>query len=454
MNLLIVGAGKIGHAITAQLSKEGHDLTLIDKRPEVLEAVQSTYDINTIAGNGASLTILKEAGVKEADVLIAVSNADEINLLACITAATLNPSIQCIARIRDPEYAAQAYQMAGMFHLALVINPEKQTAAEIASLIKMPGTLHRETFAKARIEIVELRVEEGSRLDGKKLSDLEKLVHSKVLVCAVERGGKTIMPDGAFVLKAGDKFSVTAYPEQLHNMLASLGIVRKDIHHVLIAGGGRISFYLAEQLDKMHITTTLIEKDRNRCELLAERLPHSRIVHGDASSQAFLDEEDLEDYDALVSMTGLDEMNIVISMYGALRKVPLTITKVSRGENIQLLNDLPIGPVVCPKDLVTMHIVRYIRAMERSGESAVVSIHKIADGSAEALELVVDEHTKYAGRMLKDIPVKKNILFVSIRHGAKVSIADGSSIYQPGDTIVIMASQDEVIRSINDIFAE
>lgn len=454
MKLLIVGAGKVGHAITAQLSKEGHDLTLIDTRSEVLEEVQSTYDINTIAGNGASMAVLKEAGVESTDVLIAVSNADEVNLLACITASSLNPKIQCIARIRDPEYVAQAYQMAGLFHLALVINPEKQAAGEIASLLKLPGTLHRDTFAKARIEIIELRVERGSRLVNRSLADLEKIVHSKVLVCAVERDGKTIMPDGSFVLKEGDKFSVTAYPDQLHAMLAYLGIVKKDVRHVLIAGGGRISYYLARQLDQMHMKATLIEIDRERCDRLAELLPHATIVHGDASSQALLDAEDMDRYDAVVSMTGVDEMNIVISMYASVKKVPMTITKLGRSENLSLLQNLPIGATVCPKELCTMHIVRYIRAMEKSSGSAAVSVHKIADGTAEALEMVVDETTKHIGVPLKKMPIRRNILIVSIRHGMKVEIADGNSIFEPGDTVVLVTAQDHVISRLNDIFEE
>lgn len=454
MKLLIVGAGKVGHAITAQLSKEGHDLTLIDKRSEVLEEVQGTYDINTVPGNGASMAVLHDGNVESSDVLIAVSNADEVNLLACITARTMNPRICCIARIRDPEYVDQAYQMAKTFNLALVINPEKQAAVEIAHLLKLPGTLHRDTFAKARIEIIELRVDAGSRLVNRRLSDLEKIVHSQVLVCAVERDGNVIMPDGSFVLKEGDKFSVTAYPDQLHAMLAYLGIVKKDVRHVMIAGGGRISYYLAQQLEKMHMTATIIERDRARCDLLAELLPHATIVCGDASSQSLLDAEDMDRYDAVVSMTGLDEMNIVISMYAALRKVPLTITKLGRGENISVLQNLPIGPLVCPKELCTMHIVRYIRAMEKSSGSAAVSVHKIADGGAEALEMVVDENTKHIGVALKDMPIRKNILIVSIRHGSRVTIANGMSAFHPGDTVVLVAAQDHVIKVLNDIFEE
>lgn len=454
MKLLIVGAGKVGHAITAQLSKEGHDLTLIDKRSEVLEEVQGTYDINTVQGNGASMAVLHDGDVENTDVLIAVSNADEVNLLACMTARTMNPRISCIARIRDPEYADQAYHMAKTFNLALVINPEKQAAAEIVQLLKLPGTLHRDTFAKARIEIIELRVDAGSRLVNRRLADLEKLVHSQVLVCAVERDGKTIMPDGSFVLKEGDKFSVTAYPDQLHSMLAYLGIVKKDVRHVMIAGGGRISYYLAQQLEKLRMKATIIEKDRARCDQLAELLPHATIVCGDASSQALLDAEDMDRYDAVVSMTGLDEMNIVISMYASLRKVPLTITKLGRGENISVLQNLPVGPLVCPKELCTMHIVRYIRAMEKSSGSAAVSVHKIADGGAEALEMVVDERTKHIGTALKDIPIRRNILIVSIRHGSQVAIANGMSAFWPGDTVVLVAGRDHVIRTLNDIFEE
>ncbi len=452
MNILIVGAGKVGYTCTAQLSKEGHDLTLVDTRSSVLETVQASYDVITVAGNGASLSVLQEAGIKDMDVLIAVSNADEVNLLSCITAKTVNPKIICIARIRDPEYVEQAYALRRTFGLALVLNPERQAANEIVQLINLPGSLARESFAKARIELVELPVLANSRICNKKLVDLESVLHTKVLVCAVDRNGQVVIPTGEFVLREGDHIFVTASLMNLQKMLYAIGLIHERVKHVLIAGGGRLSYYLAQLLNKGGITATIIERDEKRCEELSEMVSEmTTIVHGDASSHALLESEVLSDYDAFVSCTGLDELNIVLSMYASESRVPVTITKLGRGENIDILNNLPIGPIVCPKDLCTTHIVRYVRAMQNVSGSAL-SVHQIANGHAEVLEFEVDANTKHIGEAFKHMPIRKNILIVSVGRGPQTDIANGNSHYAVGDTVVVLTTRDSVIHTINDIF--
>lgn len=452
MKITIVGAGKVGTTITAQLSKEGHDITLIDTKSDVLENAQGVYDIISVAGNGASMATLQDAGIQNNDLLIAVTSRDEVNMLACITAKNINPKINCIARIRDPEYVAQAYKMSKEFGLSLVINPEKQAAVEISQLLKLPGTLSREFFAKARMEMIEIKIEEYSKLVGVKLQDLQKIVHTKVLVCAVERDGKAIMPDGSFVLRVNDKISVAAQSESLHSLLYSVGIIKKPIKHVLLAGGSRLAYYLAQELLKSHMTVNIIEIDENACNELAELLPEATIVKGDASSQAVLDAEDLSDYDAVVSCTGIDELNVIISMYAALCKVPLTITKLGRGGNTRMLDALPMGPIVCPKNLCTSHIVRYVRAMMQSSGSAALSVHQIANGNAEVLEFMVDENTKHIGESLKDISIKKNILIASITSKGVSSVADGQQKFHVGDTVVVVVARENPILNLNDIF--
>ncbi len=452
MKITIVGAGKVGTTITAQLSKEGHDITLIDTKSDVLENAQGVYDIISVAGNGASMATLQDAGIQNNDLLIAVTSRDEVNMLACITAKNINPKINCIARIRDPEYVAQAYKMSEEFGLSLVINPEKQAAVEISQLLKLPGTLSREFFAKARMEMIEIKIEEYSKLVGVKLQDLQKIVHTKVLVCAVERDGKAIMPDGSFVLRVNDKISVAAQSESLHSLLYSVGIIKKPIKHVLLAGGSRLAYYLAQELLKSHMTVNIIEIDENTCNELAELLPEATIVKGDASSQAVLDAEDLSDYDAVVSCTGIDELNVIISMYAALCKVPLTITKLGRGGNTRMLDALPMGPIVCPKNLCTSHIVRYVRAMMQSSGSAALSVHQIANGNAEVLEFMVDENTKHIGESLKDISIKKNILIASITSKGVSSVADGQQKFHVGDTVVVVVARENPILNLNDIF--
>lgn len=398
------------------------------------------------------MATLQDAGIQNNDLLIAVTSRDEVNMLACITAKNINPKINCIARIRDPEYVAQAYKMSEEFGLSLVINPEKQAAVEISQLLKLPGTLSREFFAKARMEMIEIKIEEYSKLVGVKLQDLQKIVHTKVLVCAVERDGKAIMPDGSFVLRVNDKISVAAQSESLHSLLYSVGIIKKPIKHVLLAGGSRLAYYLAQELLKSHMTVNIIEIDENTCNELAELLPEATIVKGDASSQAVLDAEDLSDYDAVVSCTGIDELNVIISMYAALCKVPLTITKLGRGGNTRMLDALPMGPIVCPKNLCTSHIVRYVRAMMQSSGSAALSVHQIANGNAEVLEFMVDENTKHIGESLKDISIKKNILIASITSKGVSSVADGQQKFHVGDTVVVVVARENPILNLNDIF--
>lgn len=453
MKILIAGAGKVGKSLTRELSSEGHDLSLIDKNPKVLEDIMESYDVITVQGNSATRTTLLEAGVEDADVFIAATNADEINMLACVTAHALNKNIHTIARIRDPEYVAQAYSMQDDFGMDLVINPDRQAAFEIARLLKYPGFLKRESFAKARVEIVELKVKSESRLANVSLMDLSKVVRCKVLICAVLRDGKCIMPGGSFVLKENDRVFVTGDSEELHSLLRNIGVITMPVRHVLVAGGSKVAYYLAQELEKNNITTSIIESNPVACDRLSTLLPNTTIIQGDASKQSVLESEEIGSYDGFVSTTGIDELNIVISMYANIAKVPQIVTKISRSENNQVFDSLPIGSVVCPKDLCTMHIVRYVRAIVDQ-KGAALTIHKIADGQAEAIEFQADETTKHCGEKLSNIHIKKNVLICSIGHGAKVEIPNGDTTFQQGDTLVVVATEDNIIMNLNDIFED
>ena len=453
MKILIAGAGKVGRALTDELSSEGHDITLIDMNSRVLEDAVGMYDVITLQGNSASKAVLEEAGVQNMDLLIAATNADEVNLLAVITAKALNPNIHTIARIRNPEYVEQARSMRDVFALSLVINPELQAAQEIARLLKYPGFLKRETFAKARVEIVELKVFKGSRLINIQLKSLSGVTRSQVLVAAVLRGGEAIMPDGNFVIKEDDRLFVTGAPDQLHEMLIHLGIINMPVNHVIMAGGGKISYYLAEELHKSHIATSIIEIDADKCRELAEQLPYSTIIHGDVSDRSTLDSEDIGDYDASVSLTGMDELNIVTSLYAHMHNVPNIVTKLGRGNDGDLIENMPIGSVICPKELCTMHIVRYVRAMQTK-EGAALSTHRIADGKIEAIEFTADQDTKHLGEKLKNIRTKKNALIISISHGKTSEIANGESSFNKGDTVVVITDTESSIKQLNDIFED
>lgn len=452
MNIIIAGDGKVGSTLTRLLSAEGHDVTLIDSNYKVLENSLEQYDVMAIHGNCASMDILLQAGVKDADLLIAVTNMDEVNLLCCTTSHGLNPKLHTIARIRNPEYTEQIYTMRSTFGLSMAINPEKQAAREIERLLKYPGFLKRDSFAKGRTEIVELRIGADSKLCNVALSDMNSIVKCRVLVCAVLRSGTAIAPKGNFILREGDRIFVTAPTQNLTTLLKNLGIITRRVRRVILCGGGRVSYYLASMLEKHGISIQLVEQNYERCRELATLLPETNVVHGDSTDQTLLDSEGLAEADAMVSLTGLDELNMIISLYGQSKGVPQVITKLSRMENRNVIDALSLGSVVCPKELCCNTIARYVRAMQNQS-GAAVTVHAIADGQAEAVEFLVDEATKNCNIPLKQIKLKENVLVVSINRGSHTEIPGGDSMFQKGDSVVVVTSGRGSIRQLNDIFA-
>lgn len=451
MKVIIAGDGKVGVAIARQLSTEGYDLTIIDSNQAILDSTLDQYDVMTVPGNCATMKVLLEAGIKDAQLLIATTGADEINLLCCMTAHTLNPNIHTIARIRNPEYSEQLFRMRNTFALSLAINPEKKAAHQMERLLKFPGFLKRESFAKDRVEIVELRIEKDIRLNHVSLVNLDSIIKCKVLVCAVLRDGQAIMPGGDFVFQENDRVFVTAPTNVLAVLLKNLGIITHKVSRVMIAGGGRTSYYLAQSLLKIGMHVQIIEKDREKCEKLSELLPNADIICGDASSHALMESEGLAKCDALVSMTGIDEINIIISLYASELGIPHVITKISHSENSAILDHLPVGSVICPKDLCCSTIVRYVRAVKNQA-GAAVSVHSIANGLAEAVEFVADENTKNCGIPLKNLHLKNGTLIVSITHNGKTEIPNGESSFQIGDTVIVVTKAERVLLQLNDIF--
>ena len=452
MNIIIAGDGKVGSMLTRQLSAEGHDITIIDSNARVLQSSVEHYDVICVQGNCASMDVLLQAGVRDAELLIAATSQDEVNLLCCTTAHALNRKLHTIARIRNPEYTEQIYRMRDIFGLSMVINPENQAATEIERLLKYPGFLRRDTFAKGRTEIVELRVDAGSKLCNVALAELRSIVKCQVLVCAVLRDGSAAAPKGDFVLREGDRIFVTALSQNLTTLLKNLGILTRRVRSVTLCGGGKISYYLAKRLEKSGISARIIEKDFARCQELCALLPGAEIIHGDISEQDLLESEQVSQADALVTLTGLDELNMIVSLYAASRNVPQVITKLGHTGNRGVIDSLSLGSVLCPRELVCSNIVRYVRAMENQ-TGAAISVHTIADGQAEAMEFLADETTRNCGRPLKEIRLKPNVLLVSISHGASTEIAHGDSAFQQGDTVVVVTNGREVIRQLNDIFA-
>ena len=452
MDIIIAGSGKVGLTLAQKLAAEGHDLTLIDSDTQVLETAVERYDAITVNGNCASSEVLLQAGVKEADLLIAATGADEVNLLCCMTAHGLNDSIHTIARIRNPEYTDQVMTMRNVFPLSLTVNPERQAAAEIERLLKYPGFLRRDTFAKGRAEIVELRVDSKSKLCNVSLSEMYGIIKSKVLVCAVLRSGEAVAPNGGFVLREGDRIFVTAPTGNLTVLLKNLGVITRRVRRVLLCGGGRVSYYLANLLERDGIAVSILEKDYDRCVQLAAMLPKTSVIHGDSSSQKTLEAQGIDDCDALVTLTGVDETNMIVSLYGSSRNVPQVITKLSRKENSSLADALALGSVISPRELCCNGIVRYVRAMQNQ-TGAALSVHSIADGQAEAVEFLVDETTRHCDEALKQIKLKPNVLIASITHGKNTQVPGGDSVFQQGDTVVVVTSGRGVLHQLNDIFA-
>ncbi len=451
MKIIIAGDGKVGSMLTRQFSGEGHDLTLIDNNPEALESTIERYDVMSVEGNCASMEVLRNAGVEKADLLITATGKDELNLLCCMTAHGMNPNLHTIARIRTPDYAESTYSMRKTFALSLTVNPDRQTAREIDRLLRYPGFLKREKFANGLVEIVEIKVDATSPLKDQPLNQLSSITNCQVLVCAALREGKSVTPDGNFVIREGDRLFVTASAKNLTILLRNIGYVTQKVRNVMIVGGGSSSYYLADLLLKEGVGVKIVEKEMSRCEHLAEMLPGAVVVQGDASLQAVLEREKIRLMDAVISMTGLDELNVITSIYANHAKVPHVITKLGRAENLEILAQLPVGSIVSPKELCTNTIATYVRAMGNQ-IGAAVTVHSIAGGQAVAIEFIVDANTKNTGRPLKEIRLKKNILVASITHGRNIIFPNGESVFRQGDRIIIVSNGDAAIHHLNDIF--
>lgn len=451
MDIIIAGSGKLGTMLTKKLAEEGHNITIIDTNLTVTSELIEEYDIMAVEGNCASIETLRECEIGDAELLIATTGSDELNLLTCMTAHAMNKSIHTIARIRTPEYMESTYVLRKPLALSLTVNPERHAAREINRLLKYPGFIKREKFANGLIEIVGIKIDEDSPLNGKPLYQLPRIAHCQVIVCTVLREGKTISPSGDFVFEAGDIIYVTASAENLNTLLKSLGLIKRKIKNIIIAGGGRICYYLTRLLEKDNLNVKIIERDPIRCEELAEHFSNVTIINGDASSMHVLEREGIDKCDALISMTGMDEQNAVISIYGSGLNIPKVITKLGRAEHVQIYDNLPVGSLVSPKELSCNTIVRYVRAMDNQIGSAV-TVHTIADGKAEAIEFIVDENSRYRGVPLKDIQLKEFVLLASITHGRIIEFPNGESVFNTGDRIVIVKSGDKKIHQLNDIF--
>ncbi len=451
MKIVIVGDGKVGSALAVQLSKEGHDVVVIDSNKSVLLEIQQSLDVSIVHGNGATERVQRMANVNNSDLMIAATSADETNLLCCIVARKLGCK-RTVARVRNPDYYNQLSHLKEDLGLNMMINPESSTANEIFRLLQFPSFLKRDSFAKGRVEIVEVELRENSPLIGAKLYELSQKVKVKVLVCAVERGAQVYIPDGNFQLQTGDKLSFTASSGDLAKLIRNLGLTQKKIRNVMIIGGSRIAFYLAQKLINSGVGVKLIELDHQKCVELAGLLPKATIINADGSDKNVLNSEGLAQTDAVVTLTDIDEENLIISMYANFLGTYKVITKINRTEYNEVLRGKGIDCVVSLKDLCCSDIVRYVRALgNRKGESAL-TLHRLVGDKVEALEFRATSQLPQLGKRLSQIRLKPNTLIACLNRRGRTIIPQGSDTIEKDDLVVVVADSDRLINNLADIF--
>lgn len=452
MDIVIVGDGKVGFALSEQLNREGHNITVIDSNQRTLAETQEKLDIMGVVGNGATRDVQIEAGVGDADLLIAATSGDELNMICCLTAKHLGCQ-KTIARIRNPDYLQQMDMFKEQFGLSLVINPDLEAAREISRIIKFPPALKVDTFSRGRVELVEFRLRAGSSIAGKRLMDIPFTPKSKVLICAVERCGEVFIPDGSFQLLENDKIYITGDNRAIVNFIHSVstGDFSRRIRSVIIVGGGRLSYYLTRMLDHRRFDIKIIEIDGARCEKLCELLPGASIIHADGTDMGAMEAEGLENADALIALTGMDEENMILSMVAKKRGVSKVVAKVNRFNYLDIVDQMEIDSVVSPKMSTANQIAQYVRAMQNTRGSAVKTLYKLVDGQAEAVEFSVREGTRHLGETLEQIRLRKNLLVGVIVRDGRVIIPGGRDYLQAGDSVVVITNQKNLF-DLNDIF--
>ncbi len=440
MNIIIVGGGKVGLALTELLSGEGHDVALIDTASKVVEAMINDYDVIGYCGNGASFPVQRDAGVDRCDVFIAVTGSDELNIMSCLVAEKLGAK-HSVARVRNPEYSLQMDFMRQKLGIDLVVNPDFEAASEIAKTIEIPAASKVETFAKGRIDLVEITITEDSPLCNLALFDIKKAVETPMLVCAVQREGEVIIPSGNFVLKAGDVVHFSAAKLKLSGVLKALGIQKKKIKSVLLIGGSRTAYYLAKYLEKTGIKVRLIEADAAKAAEIEAQLSGVSVICADGADTEILSEYGIEEADAVVSLTGKDEENIIISMYAATRSVKKIICKVTRPALLSMIPTvLEDCTTVYPQDIIAGIILRYIRAVNNSQGSQIETLYRILDGKAEAVEFIAAPSSQLIGLPLKQTRLKKNVIIACVSRHNTVIIPDGNTVINEGDSVIVITA--------------
>jgi len=444
MKIVIVGAGKVGTALVRQLAV-GNNVTVIDRDRQLIDNIVNSYDVMAVCGNGASYEVQKEAEVDKADLLIATVSNDEVNILACLVAKKLGVT-HTIARVRNPEYEKQLRFMREEMGLSMSINPEKATAREIARVLRFPAAMKMESFSKGRIELVEYRIPTGSVLCDTKLSDLYGNTKTRILVCAVSRGGETMIPSGDFVLCAGDKIYITAAPDQLAAFFRHIGKFRSSAENVMIVGASKMCYYLSGELIRMGMKVKIIDRSESACQTISDMLPKALVIVGDGTDSSLLLEEGIEQTDAFVALSGMDEANILMSMSAARQSGDTckVIAKINRQSLVDLVaEESMIDTIVSATSVTTELIVQYVRAMESASGVKVKTLHRLVGGAVEALEFSITEEVPFINIPLKELGprIKDNVLLAGIvRRSGEIIIPSGKDSFQLGDDVIVVTT--------------
>lgn len=449
MKIVVVGCGKVGQAVVEQLNQEGHDITVIDSKPERVRKLTGSTDVLGIAGNGVSFQTLIEADIAHTDLLVSVTGSDEQNLLCCMIAKKTG-NCKTIALVRNPIYNEEINYLKNELGIAMVINPELAAAAEIARMFRFPFANKIDSFAKGRVELVHFHVRAGSMLAGKTLKQIRSELHYEVLICLVKRNSEVIIPGGDFRILADDTIAFVADASHINRFFRKIGLESYRVHNTMLLGGGKISYYLAKKLSESGIHVKIIEYNKDRCEELSDLLPKATIICGDATDQSLLLEEGLETADGVASLTGMDEENILLSLFANENCRGKTITKVNRINFSNVIGRLSLGSVIYPRYIVADYILRYARSMKGSLNSNMETLYILEDGKAEAIEFYIKEASAVVGIPLETLRIRKNILLCCIIRGGKTIIPSGQDTIQIHDSVVIVL-KDYKIKNIIEI---
>ena len=457
LSIIIVGCGKVGLTLVEQLSREGHDITVIDRNKELVEHISGTYDVMGVVGNGASDSIQKEAGSEKTDLIIAVTEADELNLLCCTVAKRVS-GCSAIARVRTPDYSQAVSYLRERLGLAMIFNPELESAREAARMLSLPTALEIASFAHGQAVLVTFKIPKNNKLEGLKLWDMSKSIpadiETNVVICAVERGDQVFIPSGNFQLQCGDEVSFVSTRKIARKFLRSIGFKTRQVRSTMIVGGGRSAYYLAQELLAMGIEVKIIEKRRARCEELCELLPDADIINGDGTSEELLREEGIEYAESFVALTGIDEENILLTLHARNVSNAKVITKINRINFRNAINTLDLGSVIYPRYITSEAIVAYVRAKHNSMNSNVETLNYICENRVEAVEFRVNEASTVPGTALKDLKpkMKKDRLIASINRAGRILIPSGADSIEVGDTVMVVTTHSG-FNDIRDILA-